>query len=62
MEASTSALSSNKINELQQEGDFAIKSEAVTPKLGECHSAGFEWTTDRTSTRYLAMAITTQEL
>ena len=32
--ASTSALSNSKVSELQQSGDFSIKSESVTPKLG----------------------------
>jgi len=34
--ASTSAqaLSNGKVSELQQSGDFSIKSESVTPKLG----------------------------
>lgn len=35
--ASTSQLSHGQISEAQLEGDFAIKSEAVTPKLGMCH-------------------------
>ena len=33
--ASTSALSNSKVSELQQSGDFSIKSESVTPKLGK---------------------------
>lgn len=32
--ASTSALSNSKVSELQQSGDFSIKSESVTPRLG----------------------------
>lgn len=37
--ASTSAagLSNGQVNDLQMSGDFAIKSESVTPKLGRFH-------------------------
>ena len=31
----TDAISQNQVSELQVSGDFAIKSEAVTPKLGQ---------------------------
>jgi hypothetical protein len=33
--ASSSSLSQAQVTELQQAGDFAIKSESTTPKLGE---------------------------
>ena len=33
---STAAISQDRVSELQLSQEFAIKSEAVTPKLGEC--------------------------
>jgi hypothetical protein len=35
----SSSLTAQQISDLQQKGEFAIKSEAVTPKLGRSISA-----------------------
>jgi len=44
--ASTSALSNSKVSELQQSGDFSIKSESVTPKLGSFDEYWIELSAD----------------
>lgn len=60
MASSSTALSSNQVSELQISGDYAIKSEAVTPKLGASILRGFGFAL--ANPRYLAMALVAEEL
>lgn len=55
------ALSNAQVSELQQQGEFAIKSESVTPKLGTLPRLGT--TLQQTlMNRYFAMAPAAQKL
>lgn len=49
---SASALTNGQVTDLQQSGDFAIKSESVTPKLGMCNFdiLASVWRTDEADT------------
>jgi hypothetical protein len=63
--ASTSAngLSNGQVSDLQQSGEFSIKSESVTPKLGRSISKIMEtWTGHKLTCRHLAMAFAIEEL
>lgn len=63
--ASTSAngLSNGQVSDLQQSGEFSIKSESVTPKLGRSMFKIMEtWTGHRLTCRHFAMAFAVEEL